>query len=450
MTAPVTGGASPTAPGPPAREPPTTTLVDLLRLVGGMVGEGARHPTQFRVRSVFRAWVRRTTERRGSANLILNFGVKKVLLVGASDLSQAILELRPSRDGITTGELKRKGMSFLAPHALTISDGPAWEQLRAHNEHVLEPGRPHNLEADFLRCVSDAFSAPVRDVDAIRAAMARSMLGIVFGGKAPPGIADDVDELFAMVQSPVKRLLFGWAAGRRRTRVYDALRTLWRDPAAVRTASLLGMAHRSAAALPTAMDETVLLEQFPHWMFTFTGSGTDLVARTLTLILSDAAVRQRVEQEIADAGGTQVIGDATAIERLVFLDACVQESARLFPPVTRTFHTAPHGASVCGVAIPAGMEILHSFPLTTPGDDEHTARRFRPEQWLSGRNISAAFDPFLGGARRCPGRSIITFVNKAALAIMITRQRLMLAGAPLHTDALPLEFPRHSAKFRPA
>lgn len=451
MSPPFSGGTPTPTPTSPAaaRKPPTTTFVDLLRLVGAIVGNGVRHPTQFSVRSAFRGWVRQAADRHGSANLILNFGVKKVLLVGAVDLSEGILAMRPSREGITTGELKRKGMSFLAPHALTISDGSQWEQLRVFNEGVLEPGRPHKLESDFLRCVNDAFAAPIRDMHGIRAAMARSMLGIVFGGAAPPGIADDVEKLFAIVQSPLKRLLFGWMASSRRTRVYDALRKLWRDPAAVRTASLLGMAHQTAAAAPTAIDETLLLEQFPHWMFTFTGSGTDLVARTLALILSDPEARQRVEREISDASPT-TDADAAAIEQLAFLEACLLESARLFPPVTRTFHTAPHGASVRGVAIPAAMEVLHSFPLIANGDDENAARNFRPERWLPGSGAMPTFDPFLGGARRCPGRNIIMFVNKAALAIMLTRRRLMLDGAALPTHALPLEFPRRSAKFRPA
>jgi cytochrome P450 len=166
------------------------------------------------------------------------------------------------------------------------------------------------------------------------------------------------------------------------------------------------------------------------------------VLRTLTLILSDPAVRQRVEREIADTG----MEDASAVGRLAYLDACLLEAARLFPPVTKTFHRAPHGASVRGVSLPAGMEILHSLPLITLDRETPTARRFQPA--TAGHESSTSFDPFLGGARRCPGRNLITFVSKAALAIMVSRHRLLLAGPPLNTDALPVEFPRHVATFR--
>jgi hypothetical protein len=427
-----------------ASVPPTTTLVDLIRLAGGITGEVIRHPLSFTVRTPFRAWLRRAAKRRGSENLILNFGVKRILLVGGAELSKGILDAYPKPDGITMGEMKRKGMSVLAPHALTISDGPEWERLRAFNEYALEAGRPHKFERDFLGHILAAFKAPIRDIDGIRSAMSRSMLGVVFAGKAPPSVADDVQGLFELVQNPIKRMIRARSGRRRRERLYATLRDLWRDPAAARNASLLTAAHHAATA-GSAIDETVLLEQFPHWMFTFTGSGTDLVARALTLILSDAAARQKVEAELERAGP---LDDPATIDGLAYVEACLVEGAHLFPPVTRTFHSAPNGASVDGVMIPPRMEVLHSFPLICSSDATE-ARRFRPERWMERAKAPPGFDPFLGGARHCPGRSIILHVSKAAVAVMIGRQRLVLDGVTLRTDALPPEFPRRGVKFRP-
>ena len=427
-----------------ASVPPTTTLVDLMRLAGGITGEIIRHPLSFSVRTPFRTWLRRAARRRGSENLVLNFGVKQILLVGGKELSQGILDAYPKPDGITMGEMKRKGMSVLAPHALTISDGPEWERLRAFNEQALEAGRPHKFERDFVGHVLAAFNAPIRDIDGIRTAMSRSMLGVVFGGRAPRSVADDVQALFELVQNPIKRVIRARSGRRRRERLYATLRDLWRDPSAAQTASLLTAAHRETTA-GSAIDETVLLEQFPHWMFTFTGSGTDLVARALTLILSDANARRKVEAELERAGPLE---DPATIDGLAYVEACLVEGAHLFPPVTRTFHSAPNGASVNGVMIPPRMEVLHSFPLIS-GSDATEARRFRPERWMERAKAPPGFDPFLGGARHCPGRSIILHVSKAALAVMIGRQRLVLEGVTLRTDALPPEFPRRGVKFRP-
>jgi cytochrome P450 len=180
-------------------------------------------------------------------------------------------------------------------------------------------------------------------------------------------------------------------------------------------------------------------------MFTFTGSGTDLVGRALTLILSDPDARRRVQNELEHAGALE---EPATIDDLAYLEACLVEGAHLFPPVTRTFHSAPTGASVAGVLIPPRMEVLHSFPLISDRDSNE-ARRFRPERRLEGGEAGSGFDPFLGGARRCPGRNIIMNVSKAAVAVMIGRQRLTLDGVTLRTHDLPLAFPRRGIKFRP-
>ena len=295
-----------------------------------------------------------------------------------------------------------------------------------------------------LSAFNETNAAPIRDTAGIRAAMSRSMLGIVFGGKAPPSVADDVQALFELVQNPIKRKIMARSGKRRRERLYANLRELWRDPTVVRTATLLGVARR-AASPGAVIDEPVLLEQIPHWMFTFTGSGTDLVTRALTLILSDDGARRKVETELERAGPLE---EPATIDGLAYVEACLVEGAHLFPPVTRTFHRAPVGASVAGVKIPPGMEVLHSFPLIS-SSDATDARRFRPERWLKSGDAAPGFDPFLGGVRRCPGRNIIMQVSKAALAVMIGRQRLTLDGVTLRTDDLPQEFPKRGIKFRP-
>src|SRR3712207_4550886 len=95
-------------------------------------------------------------------------------------------------------------------------------------------------------------------------------------------------------------------------------------------------------------------------MFTFTGSGTDLLARTLALVASRPTVRAHILREIAEHGALE---EPTTIQRLAYLEACLLESARLFSPVPRTFHRAPQGDVFENIRIPANMEIAHYFPL---------------------------------------------------------------------------------------
>lgn len=424
------------------RVPPATTLGDLLRLLGALAFAAARAPLHFSARTTFRTWARGAMARYGSDNLILHLGVTRLLLVGGPELSRRILGPPPSTSGFSTGTPKRKGMAALAPQALTVSDDEQWRRLRPFNETVLQAGRPHELRAAFLGHVHQAFSTPPATPDDIRRAMRRVMLPVVLGAGAPAEAADDVQALVALVQNPVKRILLGAWAATRRVRLYRTLRQLWDRAGAENRPTLLGRARRAAGPIP----EEQALQQVPHWMFTFTGSGTDLLVRALTLVTSHPAALDAARREIAAAGPLDRV---EAIDRLGFLEACLLESARLYPPVTRTFHCAESGAVAGAVVIPPGTEILHSFPLLgDPAFAGPDARRFAPERRTADPGAQPAqFDPFLAGARHCPGRELILFVCTSALAIMIGPQRLV-ADPPLAPAALPLEFPRRGIRFR--
>lgn len=433
------------APATAPRPPPSTGVVDLMRLCAALAVEGARHPLDFSPSAAFRAWARGTSARLASENIIVNFGVKKLLLVGSRELSRHILSQLPSRDGFSTGSLKRSAMGFLAARALTISDDDDWRRRRAFNEAVLEPGRPHELAQDFVRATLRAFASPVASVAELRAAMSRTMLAVIFAGSAPPRLADDIQKLFQVVQNPVKRVLTAPWAYLRRASFYDGLRALWKAQDAAGNPSLLRMARQAAAQL----DSTELVEQIPHWMFTFTGSAADLLTRALALISSAPAVRTRVLAELQAAGPLDDGGNFAA---LPFLEACLLEAAHLYPPVTRTFHCAWAGATMGNVRIPPGMEIMHLFPLFTTGDvgEDINSRCFNPDRWMRSEPPVSSFDPFLGGARRCPGKSLILLVCKVALASLLVQHRLVVDAPGMSARSLPSVFPRRGLHFHAA
>jgi len=183
-------------------------------------------------------------------------------------------------------------------------------------------------------------------------------------------------------------------------------------------------------------------------MFTFIGSGTDLLVRTLTLVTSDTGALTAARREISAAGS---LDHADSIAGLAFVEACLLEAARIYPAVTRTTPRAEAGAVAGTVRIPPGMELLHSFPLLGRSDQSiDEPMRFKPERWLSPDNAAAMtrdFDPFLFGARHCPGRELILFVCKTALATLIGPHRLVVE-IPLPVDALPPAFPARAIRFR--
>jgi cytochrome P450 len=423
---------------------PTTGIADLLRLAGGFVRAVLSGPRSLDAGLVFSNWINDATNRHGSDNLIVNLWFTRLLLVTGPDLSNHIMKQPPSAQGYQEGPTKARGMSFLAPQALTICHDQQWYRLRPYNERVLSTQQDPDRQQVFLRQVRQAFAGPVSTIDDIRRCMARAMLGIVFGeGVTPEHLAEDVQVLFGYVQNPVRRIALGRKEAGRRHRFYGALRQLWEQPGASGPPSLLADGRRQAQEGSYSVDE--LLQQFPHWMFTFTGSGTDLLSRTLAMVASRPSLREKVLQEIAQKGP---LDQASTIEQLDYLEACLLETCRVFPPVTRTFHVAPQGDVFNNTPIPTGVEIWHYFPVNQRDTaKDPTADHFQPERWLDPASNAPDLYPnlFLSGARVCPGKDLILFVCKAAIATLLQEQKVRVDSPVLSRDPLPFSFPRPEA-----
>jgi cytochrome P450 len=182
-------------------------------------------------------------------------------------------------------------------------------------------------------------------------------------------------------------------------------------------------------------------------MFTFTGSGADLLIRGLALVGSRPEVLRRVRDELS-AGGK--LEDPVSIEELRYLEACLLEGARLYPPVRFTMHRAGAADTPNGTHIAPGTELLQVFSLTQRDrDTDPTADDFRPERWLGPAAQAEAMYPnlFLSGARRCPGRDLILFVCRGAAA-QVLRAGLVIGTERLAVDPVPFSFPEKRLGFR--
>ena len=425
---------------------PVTKYTDILRLLRLCVVGLARGPRSFDFGLVLHGWISWLIRRHRSENFILNLHFSRLLVVTGRELSEHILAQPPDMRGYAEGKTKVRAMSFLAEQALTITHGEKWRRLRRINEAVLSVSDTDGRMQFVLDGVHKAFPGPVSDKRSVRRCMAEAMRLIVFGpGGAPAQLTEDVQTLFSYVQSPGKRILFGWKEAGRRKRLYDTLRRLWRESSASDTPSLIETAKRMAHH--GIYSEEELLQQIPHWMFTFTGSGTDLLARTLGMVVVRNKVYARVRAEIAAQGSTS---RASSVMNMTYIEACLLETCRLFPPVTRTFHTAPRGDTFKGMHIPAGMELLHYFTARQRDlSVDATANDFRPERWLEAGSNAAAIYPslFLGGARSCPGKGLILFVCKAAIALLLKDGRMQTPYSVLSTDPLPYSFPERGMRF---
>lgn len=444
-------GGSPTAPVPLAPPAARAGLVALIHLAARLAGGKLAGRRGFDAGAAGCRWAREAMAEKGEAEGDLEIALPgaHARLVGSRETSDRILAQEPAAaGGHPPGKLKRKAMSFLAPRALTIADGEEWRRLRPWTERALGTGGLHPHAQAFLDRVRRAFDRPVAGIADVREAMGRAMVAIVLGergGDGSQGGADpagDVTTLFGIVQSPLKRLLLGPFHRGRRRRLYELLGRLWDEPRDGE-ATLLASAHDSGAQGAPA-DRAVLLEQLPHWMFTFTGSGTDLLVRTLATVTARPEVHRRVLKEIAAAGPPAA---ARTVERLPYLNACLLETGRLFPPVTRTFHRA---GAAAGGGIEPGEEIVHWFPLLQRDDAlGPSVHRFRPERWLEGEPDAAAraSNLFLRGPRACPGKDLILFVCRAAAARLLGELRLAGTSGSLARDPLPISFPDPDPRF---
>jgi cytochrome P450 len=329
-------------------------------------------------------------------------------------------------------------MSFLAPHALTIAHGEEWSRLRSFHDKALVFGPAHPFAPAFLERTRAAFAQPVRTLEEARSAMGQAMLGIVLGaeGGRHADVPDDVHALFQALQSPLRRRLRG---GRYRA-MREALYTLLRerlDRVGEGEASLVALARRYSSNGAGPMDGEHLVQQLPHWMFTFTGSGTDLLTRTLAMVTARPHVHRRARAEIAAAGPADEPGTVFGLE---YVRALLLETGRLFPPVARTFHRGEEG------------DVVHYFPLLHRDQAlGPTVHHFRPERWLEPEGLdaaAAASSLFLRGPRSCPGRDLILFVCMAAMARQLGELGMGDRSSPLSRDPLPITFPAGEARFQ--
>ena len=153
-----------------AKTYPSTGLFDIARLVCGLVFGLARHPRSFSPGRVISNWIWGVTRRRGSENIVVNLGIRKLLLVTGKDLSKHILDQPPNSKSYIAGPSKSGGMSFLATQGLTICHDERWERLRPMNDRVL------SINDDPPGGRGLAFTAPRAPVLALPSSSASAIL----------------------------------------------------------------------------------------------------------------------------------------------------------------------------------------------------------------------------------------------------------------------------------
>ena len=154
---------------------------------------------------------------------------------------------------------------------------------------------------------------------------------------------------------------------------------------------------------------------------------------TILHIISNPMIYQKVKQEISSASVSAKIsrpvkGDEAA--RLPYLQACIKESLRIFPPITapREHVTPPGGDILLGHFIPGGVNVgINMVGMLRSHAFNPDADIYRPERWLGQTpeklaTMERVHELVFGhGSTRCLGTRIAGMVlSKALVEVRIT------------------------------
>ncbi|HSB11723.1 MAG TPA: cytochrome P450 [Blastocatellia bacterium] len=162
-------------------------------------------------------------------------------------------------------------------------------------------------------------------------------------------------------------------------------------------------------------------------------SSTEPVAVSLTwilLILSQLPhLRRALRLELDGGTPTDAVPHPSELARLTLLDSVVNESLRLFPANALMVRVTTRPTSLDGVRLPERCELV-LCPFLAHRDAERFTRptEFLPSRWSGTKPSAFEYFPFGAGGHACVGRHLAMYLIKAALALLIPRYELVLAG----------------------
>jgi cytochrome P450 len=150
-------------------------------------------------------------------------------------------------------------------------------------------------------------------------------------------------------------------------------------------------------------------------------AGHETTATGLAWAAERLARTPAAQQRLADELGS---GDKPA-----YLDAVIQETLRLRPPVIDAVRTTVTDTELGGHRIAKDTIVSAMFSVThRRADLWPDPLAFKPERFLDGRPAPYSFTPFGGGIRRCVGATLANFEMRIVLTALLGRFWLQAAS----------------------
>ncbi|ESW06131.1 hypothetical protein PHAVU_010G022400 [Phaseolus vulgaris] len=171
-------------------------------------------------------------------------------------------------------------------------------------------------------------------------------------------------------------------------------------------------------------------------------AGSDTTSTTMTWILAmlmkNPEALKRAQEEIEDEVGRERKVEACDLKNLIYLQAVVKETLRLYPPGPLLVpHEAREDCCIQGYRVPKGTRVfanvwkLHRDPRVWSEAEKFSPERFLNENGEVDEGQRFEYLPFGSGRRACPGSTFATQLT------LITLARLLQA---FHLDE-PLDEP---------
>lgn len=157
------------------------------------------------------------------------------------------------------------------------------------------------------------------------------------------------------------------------------------------------------------------------------------MANVMYQLLKHPNCMEKLRQEIDETlDADEEIAPYEKVRYLPYLRACLDESLRIFPPISHgmTRQTPNEGSEIAGEYIAGGTTVMvssfiaHRDPKVFPDPEKYI-----PERWLgeAGKDLGPYFIAFSAGARGCIGRNIAYLEQAVLLASLIHRYNFEFA-----------------------
>jgi cytochrome P450 len=162
-----------------------------------------------------------------------------------------------------------------------------------------------------------------------------------------------------------------------------------------------------------------------------TVAGGETTATIMTAVLyylhANPGYRERLTEEIRGSFSSYGEITGTSTSSLPFLQAIIEETLRMYPPVAMSLPRVSPGAVIEGKYIPRGVVVgTHLFSASRNAATYALPEQFRPERWLGEPSLQCKNGPppvlaFSGGTYQCLG------ITMAYLEMRITLAKLLFS-----------------------